>query len=142
MIDFEIKLSAQNISLSVAQSHINKLRLKMTVAYIDTPTDGTPVGLEKPLVLKRAAVETALDSFNLMGIDCIWPDNGNPAQTMGGHNSRFKIGVVEKTYIEGNELVIDGIIYKNDFPDVAFFVLSSSEALGGLDRSPNTIYAR
>ena len=49
---------------------------------------------------------------------------------MMAHDRRNKIGVVEKCWVDGNELKFTGIIYKNDFPDIADFIKKTVDSLG------------
>lgn len=129
----KLKLSASNIEISQAQnSHLNKLRFKATVMYIDKPSDGIPSGdpTDRIIISKEEAVK-AVDSLNLMGINCDWDSYWNDHEdVMTGHDPRNKIGVVEKAYIEENEIKIDGIIYQHDFPDIAYFVKNTVDSLG------------
>ena len=60
----------------------------------------------------------------------MWKDWGTTDWQFTGHDPRNKIGVVENTYIEGNELKIDGIIYKNDFQDISRFIKNVMDSIG------------
>lgn len=111
------------------EEHINKLPFTATFMIIGTPSDGTPCGAEMPIILDMDAAKASVDTMNLMGIDCVWSD-WFPEDCMTGHDPRNIIGVVQSAYIEGNEMKMQGIIYSNNFPDIAFFIKNATPSLG------------
>ena len=118
----ELKLSSTDVQVSLtSEQHPNKLKFTATFALIDSPSDGTPYGAEEPVFISMDEAQKSIDSMNLMGIDCTW-DEWWPEYCLTGHDTRNKIGVVEKAYIEGKEMKIDGLIYSSDFDDFAFFI--------------------
>lgn len=113
------------------ESHQNKMKFTATVMYLDQYSDGVPGGtVWDKILLEKSECEKALDTMNLMGINCVWNEWSTADWQFYGHNPRNKIGVVEKTYIEGNELKIDGIIYKNDFQDISRFIKNVMDSIG------------
>ena len=68
--------------------------------------------------------------MNLMGINCDYDPWLFPDELMTAHNRRNKIGVVEKCWVDGDELKFTGIMYKNDFPDIADFIKKTVDSLG------------
>ena len=113
------------------ESHPNKMKFTATVMYLDQYSDGIPGGtIWDKIMLEKSECEKALESMNLMGINCMWDDSYWTEHVFTGHDIRNKIGVVEKTYIEGNELKIDGIIYKQDFYDIARFIKNTMDSMG------------
>lgn len=127
-----LTLQASNTDFSVkTESHSNKMRFTATVMYLDQYSDGIPDGtVWSKIFLEKSECEKALDTMNLMGINCVWKDWGTTDWQFTGHDPRNKIGVVENTYIEGNELKIDGIIYKNDFQDISRFIKNVMDSIG------------
>lgn len=127
-----LTLQASGTDFSVkTESHSNKMRFTATVMYLDQYSDGVPGGtVWDKILLEKSECEKALDTMNLMGINCVWHEWGTPDWQFYGHDPRNKIGVVEKTYIEGNELKIDGIIYKNDFQDISRFIKNIMDSIG------------
>ena len=127
-----LTLQASGTDFSVkTESHSNKMRFTATVMYLDQYSDGVPDGtVWSKILLEKSECEKALDTMNLMGINCVWKDWGATDWQFTGHDPRNKIGVVEKTYIEGNELKIDGIIYKNDFKDISRFIKNVMDSIG------------
>lgn len=123
--DFDFAIKAQS------DSHSNKMKFTATVMYLDQYSDATPGGtVWNRIMLEKSECEKALESMNLMGINCVWDDVYFREDVFTGHSIRHKIGVVEKTYIEGNELKIDGIIYKQDFYDIAQFIKNAMDSMG------------
>ena len=127
-----LTLQASNTDFSVkTESHSNKMRFTATIMYLDQYSDGIPDGtVWSKIFLEKSECEKALDTMNLMGINCVWKDWGTTDWQFTGHDPRNKIGVVENTYIEGNELKIDGIIYKNDFQDISRFIKNVMDSIG------------
>ena len=123
--DFNFAIKAQS------DSHSNKMKFTATVMYLDQYSDATPGGtVWNRIMLEKSECEKALESMNLMGINCVWDDTYSAKDVFTGHSIRNKIGVVEKTYIEGNELKIDGIVYKQDFYDIATFIKNAMDSMG------------
>lgn len=127
-----LTLQASGTDFSVkTESHSNKMRFTATVMYLDQYSDGVPGGtVWDKILLEKSECEKALDTMNLMGINCVWSEYGTADWQFYGHDPRNKIGVVEKTYIEGNEVKIDGIIYKNDFQDISRFIKNVMDSIG------------
>lgn len=127
-----LTLQASGTDFSVkTESHSNKMRFTATVMYLDQYSDGVPGGtVWDKILLEKSECEKALDTMNLMGINCVWNEWSTADWQFYGHDPRNKIGVVEKTYIEGNELKIDGIIYKNDFQDISRFIKNIMDSIG------------
>ena len=127
-----LTLQASNTDFSVkTESHSNKMRFTATIMYLDQYSDGVPGGTVcDKILLEKSECEKALDTMNLMGINCVWNEYSSADWQFYGHNPRNKIGVVENTYIEGNELKIDGIIYKNDFQDISRFIKNIMDSIG------------
>lgn len=102
------------------------------VTKIDSPSDGVPCGGTVQVVWDRAAVEASMDTMIGMPLNCEWSDDwfSNPAQVFTEHNERFCIGVVQKVWIEGDYLMCAGIIWKDNFPDVAYMIQNARDALG------------
>lgn len=124
-----LNLSSQDVSVTLDSSHSNKLKFTGTVMLLDEFSDYTPNGAEAGIYLSSEDAKESCESLNLMGINCVWSD-WYPEDTMTGHDSRFKVGVVEKAYVEGNKLKIDGFVYQHDFPEIAYFIKNAVKSLG------------
>lgn len=125
-----LKFESSDVQVALnSDGHINKLPFTATFMLIDSPSDGTPCGADAPVILSMDEAKKSIDTMNLMAIDCEW-DDWCPEWCMTGHDPRNKIGVVESAYIDGNEMKMKGIVYANDFPDIAFFIKNATQALG------------
>lgn len=127
----QLKFQSSSVTVPLeSDEHPNKLPFVATFMAIDKPSDGVPCGpVNKPILIPMDEAKRSIDSMKLMGIDCTWCD-WCPEWIMTGHDTRNKIGVVEDAYIEGNEMKLKGIIYCNDFPDIAYFIKNATPALG------------
>lgn len=78
---------------------------------MDSPSDKPPAGGRGHLiVLKRKAVENALETLLGMGLDyCPGWD---------GHDARRKIGVITTATLDGDQIRVSGHVYANDFKDI------------------------
>lgn len=120
-----IKLSAEDTVVTVNKKHLNKLFFTATIAYIDEPSDKAPCGANgKLLVLRRDAVEKALETMNLMAINC------SASSGFKEHNPREKVGLVERSFIEGNALRCSGFFYAHDYPDIAYVIKNAVDTMG------------
>lgn len=127
------KLSIQNMQFGEPTEHLNKMPFSGVVAYVDTPTDGSPCGANgMKVVFAREAVVQALQTFIGMGVNCVYDEGAfaDPAQCLTGHDERFKIGVVESAELIGNEIHVKGFLWCYDFSDVAFMIRNNKESLG------------
>lgn len=128
----KLSFQLQNLSFTTDQKHSNIMQWTGGVSFVDKVSDGVPGGAEFPTLLERQGVETAITTMIDMPLNCQFPDDwfNNPAEAFTAHNVRFVIGHVKKCWIEGNSIMCSGIIYKDNFPDVAFMIQNAKEALG------------
>lgn len=126
----KVQLSASAIKVILDNQHTNSMRFTGTCMFLDEPSDYIPGGVDKPVMLSSEVAEACASTMNLMGINCDYDPWLFPDEVMMAHDRRNKIGVVEKCWVDGNELKFTGIIYKNDFPDVAEFIKKTVDSLG------------
>lgn len=126
----KVSLQANAISVTLDGLHPNAMRFTGTCMFLNTPSDYTPNGVDRPVVLSSAEAEKCASTMNLMGINCDYDPWLFPDELMTAHNRRNKIGVVEKCWVDGDELKFTGIMYKNDFPDIADFIKKTVDSLG------------
>ena len=67
---------------------------------------------------KKAQAELAADFLD------------GPEGAFSGHDDRFKIGVVKTSVLEGNEMVISGGLWSNDFSDICDMYRNAKASLG------------
>lgn len=126
----KVSLQANAISVTLDNLHPNAMRFTGTCMFLNTPSDYTPNGVDRPVVLSSDEAEKCAFTMNLMGINCDYDPWLFPDELMTAHNRRNKIGVVEKCWVDGDELKFTGIMYKNDFPDIADFIKKTVDSLG------------
>lgn len=126
----KVSLQANAISVTLDNLHPNAMRFTGTCMFLNTPSDYTPNGVDRPVVLSSDEAEKCASTMNLMGINCDYDPWLFPDELMTAHNRRNKIGVVEKCWVDGDELKFTGIMYKNDFPDIADFIKKTVDSLG------------
>lgn len=126
----KVSLQANAISVTLDNLHPNAMRFTGTCMFLNTPSDYTPNGVDRPVVLSSDEAEKCASTMNLMGINCDYDLWLFPDELMMAHNRRNKIGVVEKCWVDGDELKFTGIMYKNDFPDIADFIKKTVDSLG------------
>lgn len=153
-MNIRFMLSLQNFRFEDSiEKHINKMPFSGICAFVDTPSDGSPVGANgKPVVFTKEAVENALPTIVGMGVNCVWTEDywANPANALTGHDERFKIGVVEAGELDGNAVKINGFLWSYDFYDVCAMIKNAKDSLGfsveivvkDIEEDDNIIYVK
>lgn len=127
----KIKLKLTNLQFTTTPNRINEMKWEGAVTKIGQVSDGVPGGAMYPVVWERSAVEAAMDTMLNMPLNCEWPEEwySNPAFAFTAHGDTI-IGVVTKTWIDGDYLMCGGIIWKDTHWDVSFMIQNAKSALG------------
>lgn len=126
-------LELHDLMFAASPERLNWLPFTGTCLFADQPSDGIPSGgVDKPVRFPSAELDKALDSMVDMGVDCEWPDDfwDGPEEAFSGHDDRFKIGVVKTSVLKGNEMVISGGLWSNDFSDICDMYRNAKASLG------------
>ena len=138
-------LELHDLMFAASPERLNWLPFTGTCVFADQPSDGIPSGgVDKPVRFPSAELDKALDSMVDMGVDCEWPDEDDgddhdefgrktscgPEEAFSGHDDRFKIGVVKTSVLKGNEMVISGGLWSNDFSDICDMYRNAKASLG------------
>ena len=126
-------LELHDLMFAASPERLNWLPFTGTCLFADQPSDGIPSGgVDKPVRFPSAELDKALDSMVDMGVDCEWPDDcwDGPEEAFSGHDDRFKIGVVKTSVLKGNEMVISGGLWSNDFSDICNMYRNAKASLG------------
>ena len=126
-------LELHDLMFAASPERLNWLPFTGTCLFADQPSDGIPSGgVDKPVRFPSAELDKALDSMVDMGVDCEWPDEfwDGPEEAFSGHDDRFKIGVVKTSVLKGNEMVISGGLWSNDFSDICDMYRNAKASLG------------
>lgn len=91
--------------------HPNRLPFQGVLTYVDQRSDKAPSGARGHcVILTRAAALKAMHGLRGMAV--------NYQDGWEGHNSRQKVGVIEKAWLEDDALLVRGYIYARDFPEI------------------------
>jgi hypothetical protein len=127
-------LEVSNIEVTQNQTHSNKMTWTGVITRLGKPSDGSPCGaFGKSFIIEPSAAEQALDTIINMPLNCEYGDDFwgcCPEDVMTGHDLRFVIGSISSAKIEDDALVCSGIIWKQNFPDVAYLINNAVESLG------------
>lgn len=128
----KLNFSLRDIQITDTQEHSNIMRWTGAVTKVGVPSDYPPGGAWSRTLWSAEAVQSAIDTMKGMPVNCEWPEDwySNPAYAFTGHNSRFVIGHIEEVWIDGENLMCSGIIYKDNFYDVAYMIRNAIQALG------------
>ena len=130
----QVKLSLSNIEVTQVAQHPNKMLWRGIVTRIDSPSDFAPCGTGgKLLIISRNAAVNAASTMVNMPLNCVWPEDyysNCPEQAMTDHDKDNVIGTVTESEVIEDGLVCGGIVWKQNFPDVAYMINNAVEALG------------
>jgi len=118
------KFNLQVSDLSVRPENDNFLLFTATAGFIGKPTRATPCGGAKGYSIVLAD-GTNVEELNGSGVNCSYGADGFKA-----HNKSFKIGVIDDARIVNDDIIVEGHLWKTDFPDVCDTIESAKHALG------------
>lgn len=118
-----VTLEALSLQLPVVGATVNRAPFTGILTRLDEPSTRPPNGSEGHLVLMPSDVAAqALASLLGMGV--------NTTDDFRGHAKQSKIGVITDARIDGQDLVISGILYDKDFPEEVAAIRADKERLG------------
>ena len=118
------KVALQVTDLSVRPENDNFLLFTATAGFIGKPTRATPCGGSKgySVILADGA---NVEELNGSGVNCSYGADGFKA-----HDKFFKIGVIDDARVSDGDILVEGHLWKADFPDVCDTIESAKDALG------------
>lgn len=127
-----LKLNPVVFSTAPIQDNPDVLKFSACVGYLDTPSDATPCGGERGYQLILSSADADVQSLVGTGVNVTWHDSwfSDPNRSLKGHDVRFKVGVIDAAELRGNEIWVDGHIWRHDFPDVCDTLESAKDSLG------------
>ena len=127
-----LKLNPVKFSTAPIQDNPDVLKFSALVGYLDTPSDATPCGGQRGYQLILSSADADVQSLVGTGVNVTWHDSwfSDPNRSLKGHNVRFKVGVIDAAELRGNEIWVDGHIWRHDFPDVCDTLESAKDSLG------------
>lgn len=131
----QVKLSLSDIQVTQVPQHPNKMLWTGIVTRVGLPSNAAPCGTGgKLLIISEEAAKNAAPSMVNMPLNCEWPDDiwfgSSPEMAMTGHDTDNIIGTVISAEVIGDSFVCSGIVWKQNFPDVAFMINNAVESLG------------
>jgi hypothetical protein len=106
----QLEMLLGSININADQVHPNKMRFRGVLVRLDEPSTRPPNGAEGHRIFVPTDVATKrLSTLVGMGL--------NYAEDLDGHAQRRKVGVIQKAYIKGKDLWVEGIVWKHDFPE-------------------------
>ena len=109
---------------SVRPENDNFLLFTATAGFIGKPTRATPCGGSKGYSIILADGSN-VEELNGAGVNCSYGADG-----FKSHNKSFKIGVIDDARIVNDDIIVEGHLWKTDFPDVCDTIESAKHALG------------
>lgn len=104
---YSLKASALELT---ASDHPNKMTIKGVLVRLDEPSTKPPNGADGHRILIRSEVAQArLSTLKGMGL--------NYSKELNAHAQRRKVGVIERAWIDGKDLWVQGTVWKRDFPE-------------------------
>ena len=129
----KLSLGMSKLKFSLSENHPNKMIIEGCITNIGQPSTAPPYGSDgKRIVFTKEAVQKNHKTFNLMPINCTFPEGWEwspGTEVFTGHGS-INIGVIEDTWEEGSDLMARIIVWKALFPDVSFMAINGQSALG------------
>lgn len=103
----QLTFSAAHIT---AADHPNKMKFSGVLVRLDEPSDKPPNGSNgRKIMLPSGVAKKRLATIVGMGL--------NYQPSLDGHAQRRKVGVINKAWIEGHNVCVEGTIWKHDFPE-------------------------
>ena len=127
----QVKLSLSDIQVTQVPQHPNKMLWTGIVTRVGMPSDMAPCGTGgKLLIISEEAAKNAAPSMVNMPLNCEYNQWDYPEEALTGHNTDNIIGAVTSAEVVGNAFVCSGIIWKQNFPVVAYMINNAVESLG------------
>ncbi len=96
--------------ISIDAQHPNKMKLAGVLVRLNEASDKPPNGSKgHRIMVPNDVAEKRLSTIVGMGL--------NYSPSLDGHAQRRKVGVINKAWIDGNNVHVEGTIWKHDFPE-------------------------
>ena len=106
----QLEMLLGSININADQTHPNKMRFRGVLVRLDEPSTRPPNGADGHRIFVPTDVaQKRLLTLVGMGL--------NYAEDLDGHAQRRKVGVIQRAYIKGKDLWVEGIVWKHDFPE-------------------------
>ena len=97
-------------SLQIDPEHPNQMKFKGVLVRLDEPSTKPPGGAEgHRILLPTGIAKERLGTLLNMGL--------NYSPSLDTHAQRRKVGTITRAWIDGQNLCIEGLVWKHDFPE-------------------------
>ena len=127
-----LNFNMTDLKFSVSPTHCNKMTWEGCITKLGSPSDGAPGGANgHRVVITQEAGFANHKTFEGMPLNCTFGEGffGSGEDVFTGHGDLI-IGYIEKSWVDGDELMASGYIWKNNFPEVAFQTINAKNSLG------------
>lgn len=100
------------------------MKFSALAGYVDVPTDATPCGGASGYKTIIEGESADVQSLVGMGVNVSYWDDYK------SHDPYFKIGTITAASVEGNEIHVEGHLWKNDFPDICDTIECAKDSMG------------
>lgn len=105
-----LELGVVSLFLEAGGQHPNKMRFSGVLVRLNEASTKPPNGAQGHRIYVSSEVaKKRLSTLIGMGV--------NYAPDLDTHAQRRKVGVIDKAWIDGNDLKVEGHIWKHDFPE-------------------------
>lgn len=105
----DVQIQAGSVTLA-ASRHPNKMAFKGVLVRLDEVSTRPPNGSQgHKIVVPSQVAASRLKTLIGMGL--------NYAPSLDTHSRRRKVGVIQKAWIDGKNLWVEGTVWKHDFPE-------------------------
>lgn len=109
-IPVQVAVEVSELTLTAAIGHPNRMEFKGLLVNLDSPSTRAPNGSQgKRIIIPSEVAAARLNTLIGMGL--------NYSPSLDAHAQRRKVGVIEKSWIEGSNVWVSGCIWKSDFPE-------------------------
>lgn len=124
------KLQFEMSDTSISSSHPNKMIITGCICTVGELSAHAPCGSGgRQVVIMQQAAQDNVKSFEGTPVNCIFSD-WFPEDCLTGHDERQTIGNITSAWIDGNKIMAEVVVWKQNYPDIAFMILNAQEALG------------
>lgn len=122
-----LKFNVVSFSTMASPDNEDSMKFSGVIGYVDTPSDMPPHSDFPGYKAVLSSENVDIDSLVGSGVNVLWSADEN---NLTDHSVRFKVGVIDKAWLEGTEIHASGHLWKTDFPDVCTTISLAKDSLG------------
>lgn len=122
-----LKFNVVSFSTMASPDNEDSMNFSGVIGYVDTPSDMPPHSDFPGYRAVLSSENVDVDSLVGSGVNVLWSGDED---NLTDHSVRFKVGVIDKAWLEGKEIHANGHLWKTDFPDVCTTISLAKDSLG------------